>query len=253
MKQESARRLEWIENDIGILIAESAIHSYGAPFIYTITPHEDTGTCTLGGDDKVIPNDIGCDSIEDAKRIAEGMEKQHLREAGILPAEPEEQADETPDAVRAERDTLRKWEAEIHAQADRVAEATIDHEEKKLTASSAKKQLDLELEELARLAGMRCGPGPLFNGAQTDANGELFPNDQPPDEPWREATLDELGITGALAEKLIDAEIETLGDIADWTNSGHTLTDIPGVGEAKADVIQAACEKYSYRWPTVTK
>jgi hypothetical protein len=72
------------------------------------------------------------------------------------------------------------------------------------------------------------------------------PDPTPPDDgddSWRALSIDELDIPKSLREKLREAEITSVGGIADWTSSGKNLTDIRGVGEAKAEKIQDALEK----------
>ena len=71
-----------------------------------------------------------------------------------------------------------------------------------------------------------------------------------PDESWRKATLDELGLTGAIAKALAENEppLTTLGAISDWTKE-YRLIDVKGIGEAKADDIEEALEDYWRRNP----
>lgn len=104
---------------------------------------------------------------------------------------------------------------------------------KKNEAALAKKDYECHVEELSDL--IASGP---------DAQQKLFDkNDEP--EVWREVALESLGISEKLLEKLAEngRPIKTLGDIADWTKE-FELTDIDGIGPAKAEDIQAACDKY---------
>jgi len=77
------------------------------------------------------------------------------------------------------------------------------------------------------------------------------PDDASPmvDEAWKAVPLAELGLTGKLAESLTEAGLTTLGAIADYTASGKLLTDIAGIGPAKAEEIEKACEVYWERHP----
>jgi len=63
-------------------------------------------------------------------------------------------------------------------------------------------------------------------------------------EPWRAATLAEIGIKGKLAETLEGAGLSTLGAITDYTAQDKRLTDIPGIGEGKAVKIADLCADY---------
>lgn len=95
-----------------------------------------------------------------------------------------------------------------------------------------------------------------LRGAIRDANSGQqalpFPTDEPsaaPVEDWRATTLADLEITGKLAESLVEAGLTTLGAIADYTAADKRLTDIDGVGPAKAEKIEAACEDWFKRHP----
>lgn len=59
-------------------------------------------------------------------------------------------------------------------------------------------------------------------------------------ESWREVFIGSIGLPDALSEKLIEADINSVGKLADFSNSGKMLTDIPGVGAAKAEQINDA-------------
>ena len=69
------------------------------------------------------------------------------------------------------------------------------------------------------------------------------------DGEWRSVELEELGIVGTLAERLIDAGLTTLGAISDYTAADKRLTDIKGIGDGKAEKIQAACADWWSRHP----
>lgn len=66
-------------------------------------------------------------------------------------------------------------------------------------------------------------------------------------EPWRDVTTQDLGLTPAIVEKLANHQpsIRTRGDIADWTaDEHHRLTDVKGIGQAAAEAIMDACDKW---------
>jgi hypothetical protein len=67
---------------------------------------------------------------------------------------------------------------------------------------------------------------------------------------WRSVGIEELTLGSREAKALTDAELVTLGAIADWTQT-KPLTDIKGIGESGAEKIEAAIEEY-YRLHPVT-
>lgn len=91
-----------------------------------------------------------------------------------------------------------------------------------------------------------------------------FPNDDTPavsgesgevpkeDETWRATTLEQLGISGKLAEHLTEAGLTTLGAVADYTSQDKRLTDIPGIGAANEDKIANAMADYWEKNPRNT-
>lgn len=66
------------------------------------------------------------------------------------------------------------------------------------------------------------------------------------DESWRKVTVKDLGISDAIADKLAANEpmLDSLGAIVDYTTAGKRLTDIAGIGAAKAEAIDEAVTKY---------
>lgn len=87
-------------------------------------------------------------------------------------------------------------------------------------------------------------PAPIEDGPTPGA-----PCKQAAVEAWRATTLADLEIAGKLAESLVEAGLTTLGAIADYTAADKRLTDIDGVGPAKAEKIEAACEDWFKRHP----
>lgn len=86
---------------------------------------------------------------------------------------------------------------------------------------------------------------PLFDRKAQDAGVVADPSEG--DQSWRSASILELGgygLTPAVIVKLGEDGIGTMGTLADHTNSGKLLTDIPGVGRAKAEAIEAALEGF---------
>jgi len=55
--------------------------------------------------------------------------------------------------------------------------------------------------------------------------------------PWRAIRLERL-FTGAVLKALLETGLGTLGELADYTASERRLTDIAGIGQAKAELIE---------------
>ena len=73
--------------------------------------------------------------------------------------------------------------------------------------------------------------------------------DGDPTQAWRREWLGDalVGVPKGIIEKLQAANIRTLGELAEWTAADagrRRLADIPGIGEAAAEKIEAACEAY---------
>lgn len=117
---------------------------------------------------------------------------------------------------------------EIRAKAVQVGSLESEMEIEKSNYTIAKKRFEAGQGELRAM--IQRGPSPQL---------ELpFPA-----EAWREADFTDLGITGKLAELLTDADLDTLGKIADFTKD-YELTNIAGVGPAKAEELQSLLDKY---------
>jgi hypothetical protein len=70
------------------------------------------------------------------------------------------------------------------------------------------------------------------DGLSDEAPGTLRANG-----PWRDVSLGTL-FHGALLKSLNKADLETVGDLADFTASDKRLTDLEGIGEGKAAQIE---------------
>jgi hypothetical protein len=90
--------------------------------------------------------------------------------------------------------------------------------------------------------------------ASLDEELPLFDRPEAPaeDDAWRDQPLEGLrgpdakplspAVLQALAEN--DPPLTTLGAVADWSRGGKALTDIKGIGEAKAEAIQAIFDHF---------
>lgn len=61
---------------------------------------------------------------------------------------------------------------------------------------------------------------------------------------WREVPISSLNLPTPITEALTEARFFTLGTIADLTAKGKPLTEIPGIGSAKAEKLEAAINRW---------
>lgn len=153
-------------------------------------------------------------------------------------------------------DWFRDQFAKIHnAELDCMrAESTL--EDLKQQAKEAKEHLEgcvIKLRALCREARQeqereKDGGYPLLSGSATATAGEPGPQADAltitDDDSWRSVTLDYLDIPARIVQSLLEATINTLGDLADFTTSGKKLTEIKGIGKAAAEKITEAAEDY---------
>jgi hypothetical protein len=91
-----------------------------------------------------------------------------------------------------------------------------------------------------------CGPDAWENGLGASANGQALAKPAE-DESWKTVPIKEAlpGLSQNIIWRMEEAELRTLGELSAYTGDGkHTLTDIPGVGKAKAEMIEKALEWY---------
>lgn len=133
----------------------------------------------------------------------------------------------------ADRKITPEDEARIKELLAAVHKAEDNNDAAKESAKSAKACLELAQSRFNQFMD------DLMNPQQT------LPFKEP--EPWRDVTTEGLGLSKAICEKLANHNpaIKTLGHIADWTSDeSHKLTDVKGIGEGMAGVIEEACEQY---------
>jgi DNA-directed RNA polymerase alpha subunit len=103
--------------------------------------------------------------------------------------------------------------------------AESEYEKLKSQTASAKKIWEAKCRSKAEYIRKLSAPMPLF-------------------ELWRQASVAELGLPEIIVTLLCESGLETIGKIADYSESGKRLTDIPNIGEKKAEVIERALEEY---------
>lgn len=63
-------------------------------------------------------------------------------------------------------------------------------------------------------------------------------------EVWRQTPIDDLGLPDGMVAILQEYGYDTVGKLADYTKNGGELTKIPHIGEAKAEAIVKALERF---------
>lgn len=181
--------------------------------------------------------------IDDAKQALEAAAAECPTEEAPVTEPPAESPPADPPVPKDV--AIGNVQAKLVEQLRIFRDAEADWREAHNTAGEMKKAMDREqrrlngyVNELADIIEDRGGPRLPF----PDENAP-----PPPVEEWRKTTIEDLGITGALAETLVEAGLKTLGDITDHTKDGKPLTDIQGIGPAKAEKISDLCAKY---WET---
>lgn len=130
--------------------------------------------------------------------------------------------------VDEEKEQLISTWDKIVAQREKIIQLTKDEVVAKKEHAAAKAALDKGWEAL----------GNLIDEEKRGYEPNLF-NQKPEkeDESWREVFIGSIGLPDAVAEKLIQADLNSIGKLSDWSNSGKMLTDIPGIGTQTAEKI----------------
>jgi hypothetical protein len=136
-------------------------------------------------------------------------------------------------AVEAE---LEKWRKEIEALEESCQTAEVEVIRTKREAKSAKEFYESQVDRLRAMvrASANDAKRPLFTHASlAEADGSAKKN-----EAWRDVEIEKLSCGAGIDKKLREAKFETIGKIADHTNAGKLIDDIPGIGPVAADTIR---------------
>lgn len=151
-----------------------------------------------------------------------------LPEVETTEAEPVED-----DALQKKCDRLERKQSDIQAAERKVAEAEGDWKGAQQDAKDAKQYFDSAVSNLRAIIRRNADQPEL-----------PFADEPQADEAWRAVTLESLGLSGKLVDILVENDLDTMGKLADYTAGEKLLTDLNGVGPAKAEEIEAACQKY---------
>jgi hypothetical protein len=161
---------------------------------------------------------------------------------GSDPAEPTEAP--PVKAAAYDPDKLARL-AEAQAALDRARD---EFTAKNDAAKAAKARFESRREELEDAVRSLLKPDPQARLPFSDP-APAEPDAKPAaDESWRDEPLSALDLPAKTVESIEKAEVRTIGQLADWTNSGKLLTDLPGVGEAKAQKIHDALDAFWAKW-----
>lgn len=161
----------------------------------------------------------------------------------VMPAEPE------PDIYVTDED-VEAWQRELLAAKELVCELCLDEEEAKESLKDIKDRRENAVSNLARITrndprevgvSKPVASSPSANSTQpqpASISNSYYSNE------WMSVPVDTLGLPAGIVAALAEADIDTLGKIADYTAAGKRLTDIANIGTAKAEKIENACAEY---------
>ncbi len=171
----------------------------------------------------------------------------------------------TPEDINAKLDKINHWAQDVEGAEREVSEAerTVDSIKKEL--KDAKADYDAKVANLRRLVRNRQNGQMGFNFPTDDAaSSDAAKTDgQQSDAWWRDVMLDTLidqsqhALPAHIVTKLHEANIDTLGQLADWTAplyGNRRLTDIEDIGPAAAEKIsEATIEWYATHQPPLAE
>ncbi len=173
---------------------------------------------------------------------------------GVDPCECQDGADEKdivcepPEAPGPDYGKFASTISEIESQCMELESIALRDAE---IAKASKKNLESRIADLRRTIRKFNEKLPLLDGKEPQEGSATASTDAPPSPEWADVAVDILithGVSMAISNKLADAGIETLGQLAAWNDGTKNLTDIPGIGQAKADKIRDALEGFWADW-----
>lgn len=177
--------------------------------------------------------------IEIGGRISEAT-------AGEVKADPDESAP-TSNELAARR---RKQEREADAERE-VQSCEQDLNDAKSVVKDAKARLDAAISNLRRIVRSPWDERELPFGDQPEEAGEQASTAGP--DPALELSIIELGLTEKETDKLLEAGIDTVGDLEERMkrNPEFWMRDIKGFGEAKIEKLLEAHRLFRVEHPFV--
>lgn len=169
-----------------------------------------------------------------AKKKGDAIGDYAARAAKTLGFEPgDEGGEEDPSPEKLQLRAIRDIAAEVEI----LKGEWLDLKER---ASDAKKAYEAKQGEL--LNGIKTRQlQPILPFAQPDPSGTVPAAGS---EAWRKVSIDELGLGTRAHKALTNADLKTIGAIADLTSDGKPLTAVKGVGEGSAEEIEKSLERF---------
>lgn len=166
-------------------------------------------------------------------------------------AEPTEEAgDEAAPASGFFRQTVayRDFQNALSDATARLATTVLERLKAEAAYKLAKAEEKAAGEALQKIVNRGVENYPLFD-AESKAEESTEPTDESgdesdSDEAWRAVEIGVINVPESILNKLIEAGIETVGQLADWSENGKKLTDIDGIGLAKVEKIEAAMDEF---------
>lgn len=194
------------------------------------------------------------DSVVDSDAESETTETTDEEPPATTRAEPTT-TQEPPATSTFEHDLL----VQIRDQESRVSTAEYSLNRAKEEVKECREAFDGEVATMRRLIRQREEKHPLFDSqpvtvaevVKVDESEQAAPattTRNPDDNSWRDEPIENLNIPETLVGKLMQAGIEDIGGLADWSSSGKRLIDIAGVGAAKATKIEEAMDEFWKTW-----
>lgn len=164
--------------------------------------------------------------------------------------EPEQEQAEDVEQLRQRLDALNRRDRRIAELEFEVAEAEDEWTQRKESAKIAKHHFEECVRALRAAIRNRNDPQQeLPFGDDPASGGEGEPDTVPFDEGAKQ-DIAELGLTENQAEKLREAEIDTVGDLERaMRENAHWWQDISGIGEAAVDKISDRLMEFRKQYP----
>lgn len=204
--------------------------------------------------DKINAGEFDSENVTVTAEVSEGeprpteAEGQSSTETGTPAAGP------TGGDVVEKLDKINHWVMDLESAELAVAQAEGVLDGLKKEVKEAKTAFDAKVANLRFLIrNRRNGQQPLpFKDDYVEGAGEgegkpATTAAAPQPEAWRAVLLEKLDLAGGIVQKLYDANIETMGQLADYTlpqNGNKRLTDIAGIGQAAVEKIEEATSAF---------
>lgn len=170
-------------------------------------------------------------------------------ETPVIPEIPVENSVPAPTSAEAHLDKIKAARAVV-ADRERI------YLSKKSQAKQAKEAFEEAVADLTEVIDDGEEYLPLFDaeagGRRPEAEGgvesgptvAMQPTALPENNAWRAVSVDQLGLSGKITDKLIEAGCQTIGELEDRRASHKGLRSISGIGEKKITVIEDAILKW---------